>query len=110
MSEIETAKEFVETPVAPPEWDMGVYTVFDNGNLVGLLWVVTNNGNKLDATEYWGLSPNWVWPSSTNTNQTVQFKYSTACTITNTTQFKAACDAEFGSGNTTYQKHTVIVF
>lgn len=105
----ETMKDFVETPVPPPEWDVGIYTVFDNGNLVALLWVVTN-GNKLDATEYWGLGPTWAWPSATVTNKTFQFKHTTAYTITNTTQFKAACDAEFGAGNTTYQKHTVVTF
>jgi hypothetical protein len=105
----DASDRFVETPVPPPEWDVGVFTVWDNGSLVALLWV-TNGGNPLAATEYWGLGPSWVWPSSTNTSKTFQFKYTTAYSISSTGDFKNACDTEFGSGNTTYQKHTTVTF
>ncbi|MDB4930908.1 MAG: hypothetical protein JWM10_3392 [Myxococcaceae bacterium] len=101
--------QFVEVPVAPPEWDAGTYTVFDNGTLVALLWVVTGV-NKYDATEYWGLSNNWVWPDSTHTDKTFRFKYTTAYGAMSTTAFKSACTTEFGAGNTTYQKHTTQTF
>ena len=105
----DTYNQCEETPVAPPEWDTGVFTVWDNGNQVALLWV-THTGNKLAATEYWGLGPNWVWPSSTNTNKTFQFKYDASYGTPDVTSFKASCDTLFGSGNTTYQKHTTATF
>ena len=105
----DSSNEFVETPVAPPEWDTGVFEVYDGAAFVALLWV-TNGGDKLQSTEYWGLAPGWVWPSSTNTVKTFKFTYTTAYTITNTTQFKSACDTKFGAGLTVYQKHTTTTF
>jgi hypothetical protein len=101
--------QFVEKPVAPPEWDAGTYTVFDGSAMVALLWVVTG-ASKLAATEYWGLSNNWVWPDSTHPDKTFRFKYTTAYGAMSTTAFKAACDTEFGAGNTAYQKHTTVTF
>jgi hypothetical protein len=105
----DSTHQFIETPVAPPEWDAGVFTVWDGATMVALLWVV-HTGNKLAATEYWGLGNNWVWPDSTHTDKTFRFKYSTAYSISSTATFKAACDGAFGSGNTTYQKHDTMTF
>lgn len=104
-----SSNEFVETPVAPPQWDVGVYKVYDGNTLVALLWV-THSGNPLAATEFWGLSPSWVWPSSTNTDKTFQFKYTTAYGTPSKTAFKGWCDTEFGVGNTTYQQHDTVTF
>lgn len=101
-------KLFEETPVAPPQWDVGVFTVWDaNSDVVALLWV-TNNGNKLKATEYWGLGPSWVWPSSADTKVTYRFEYDASYGTPTEASFKQSCDKLFGT--TTYQKHTVAEF
>lgn len=105
----DSSNQFEETPVAPPEWDVGVFEVFDTGALVALLWV-DHTGNKLKATEYWGLGPSWVWPSSANTNKTFKFTYTTAYGTLTEALFKTACDTLFGAGNTVYQKHTTATF
>ena len=71
---------------------------------------VREENAKLQATEYWGLSPNWVWPSSTATVKTFKFTYVTTYTVTNTTQFKSTCDTVFGAGLAVYQKHSTATF
>ena len=105
----DSSKVFMETPVSPPEWDVGVFTVWDGTTLVALLWV-TNTGNILKATEYWGLGPGWVWPSSTNTVKIFKFSYDASYGTPTVASFKTSCDALFGAGNTTYQKHTTATF
>ncbi len=99
----ERLMDISEKAVEPPEWDTGIFDIKDSGNVVGILWVSS-------GVEYWGLGPNYVWPSVNNQNKTFNYVYTTAYTITNTTEFKATCDTKFGSGNTAYYKHTITNF
>ena len=97
-------------PCDPPEFDAGIYKVLDGGSsLVGILWV-TNSGDPLKATDYWGLSTGYVWPSSQNTPVTYTYSYTTGYNITDESSFKSTCDSVFGSGNTTYVKAVTDTF
>jgi len=89
------------------EWDIGVFEIFDNTTVVGLLYVTNPNNDLTQCKEYWGLGPSYTWPSETAT-KTYKYQWSSTLTlaVSSPTTFKGECDKVFGSGNSVYIKST----
>lgn len=89
------------------EWDIGVFEIYDNTTVVGLLYVTNPNNDLTQCKEYWGLGPSYTWPSDTAT-KTYKYQWSATLTlaVSSPTTFKDECDKVFGSGNSVYIKST----
>lgn len=89
------------------EWDIGVFEIYDDTTVVGLLYVTDPYNDLTKTKEYWGLGPYYAWPSDSVT-KTYKYQWDATLTaaVTSPTEFKDECDKIWGQGNTVFIKAT----
>lgn len=89
------------------EWDIGVFEIYDNTSVVGLLYVTNPNNDLTQCKEYWGLGPSYAWPSETVT-KTYKYEWDATLTlaVSSPTTFKEECEKLWDAEEIVYIKST----
>lgn len=89
------------------EWDIGVFEIYDNATVVGLLYVTNPNNDLTQTKEYWGLGPAYTWPSDTAT-KTYKYQWNATLTlaVTSPPEFKTECEKIWDEEEMVYIKAT----